>query len=158
MKAFKYIKEICIAIASGFMSLLGILAVPVLILVGCNVIDYATGIVAAKYRSQTIDSYKGFRGIAKKICMWLLVLVGAIIDWLLKYASGTIGITLPFTFLVACIVAIWLITNELLSILENIADIGVPLPVFLTNIVKYIKKQAEVKAEFTEGGEDDGKD
>lgn len=85
--------------------------------------------------------------------MWLLVLIGAIIDWLLKYASGTIDITLPFTFLVACIVAIWLITNELLSILESIADIGVPLLSFLTNIVKYIKKQAENKAQFVEDEE-----
>lgn len=140
------------------MSALGILAIPVLLLVGCNVIDYITGLIASKYRGQLLDSYKGFRGIAKKICMWLLVVVGAIVDWLLKYAAETINITLPFTFLIACIVAIWLICNELLSILENIADIGVDLPAFLTRAVKYVKKQAENKADFTpdEEGDEDG--
>lgn len=151
------VKAFFVAIASGFMSVLGVLAIPVLILVGCNVIDYITGVVAAKYRFKPINSHIGFRGIAKKICMWLLVVVGAIVDWLLKYASETIGITLPFTFLVACIVAIWLICNELLSILENIADIGVSLPSFLQNIVKYIKKQTEGKADFT-GKEGDKND
>lgn len=144
------VKSFFVAVASMFMSALGILAIPVLILVGCNVIDYCTGLCAAKYRNQLVDSYKGFRGIAKKVCMWLLIVVGAIVDWLLSFATTSIGITLPFTFLVACIVAIWLICNELLSILENIADIGVPLPNFLRNIVKYIKKQAENKAQFVE--------
>ena len=136
------------------MSALGILAIPVLMLVGCNIIDYATGLMASKYRGQVLDSYKGFRGITKKICMWLLICVGAIVDWLLKYATDTIGITIPFTFLVACIVAIWLICNELLSILENIADIGVELPTFLTKAVKYVKRQAETKADFTTDEED----
>lgn len=144
------VKSFFVMVSSIFMSVLGVLAVPVLILVGCNVIDYVTGICAAKYRNQLIDSYKGLRGIAKKVCMWLLIVVGAIVDWLLIFATDAIGITMPFTFLVACIVAIWLICNELLSILENISDIGVPLPSFLKNIVKYIKKQAESKADFVE--------
>lgn len=157
------IKAIVTAVAGWFMSMLGVLAVPVLILIGCNAIDYATGLLAAKYRQQALDSYKGFRGIAKKVCMWLLVAVGAVIDWLLKYASDTVGISLPFTFFVACVVAIWLICNELLSIMENIADIGVPLPSFLTRIAKYVKKQAESKideidldeTDEAEGGDDD---
>lgn len=148
------VKAVIVSIAGGFMSVFGVLAIPVLILVGCNLADYITGLLAARYRSQQLDSYKGFRGIAKKVCMWLLVAVGAVIDWLLKYASSTIGIQLPFTFLIACIVAIWLICNELLSILENIADIGVTLPEFLCKIVRYVKKQAESKAAFeTEEGE-----
>lgn len=35
---------------------------------------------------------------------------------------------IPFTFLVACIVAIWIICNEIISILENIKDMGVTIP------------------------------
>lgn len=77
----------------------------------CNIIDYATGIFASKYRNQPVDSYKGFRGIAKKVSMWLLVVVGAIVDQLLKYAAATIGITMPITFLIACVVAIWIICS-----------------------------------------------
>jgi toxin secretion/phage lysis holin len=120
-------------------------------LVLSNIIDYGTGLVASKYRSETISSYKSFRGIAKKICMWLLVIVGAMIDQLLIYAGSSIGIELPITFLVACIVAVWLICNEIISILENIVDIGVELPPFLAPIVKNIKKQVEDKATIKEG-------
>ena len=139
------VKVILTAVWSIILSALGILAIPVLLLVTCNLIDYVTGVVASKYRNQEIDSYKGIRGIAKKICMWLLVGVGVIVDQLLSYSAGVIGITLPFTFLVACVVAIWLICNEIISILENINDIGVTLPPFLDPIVKNLKSQVEQK-------------
>ena len=71
--------------------------------------------------------------------MWLLVVVGAIIDQLLAYASQTIGYQLPFTFLVACVVAIWIICNELISILENMVDIGIEIPSFLLPLVRKLK-------------------
>lgn len=144
------IKLIFTVIWSFLASAFGVLLIPVLLLVACNIIDYGTGLMAAKYRNQQLDSYKGFRGIAKKICMWLLVVVGAIVDQLLKYAGTAAGITLPFTFLIACVVAIWLICNELLSILENIKDIGVPLPPFLEKIVQNLKSQVEVKTTIAE--------
>lgn len=81
----------------------------------------------------------------KKVCMWLLVVVGAVIDQLLLYASQTVGIALPFTFLVACIVAIWIICNEIISILENIKDMGVTIPAFLIPLVTHVKSQVEDK-------------
>ncbi len=140
------IKAIFVAAGSIIMSMLGVLAVPVLLLVTCNFIDYVTGLIASRFRNQEIDSYKGIRGIAKKICMWLLVGVGVIVDQLLSYSADVAGITLPFTFLVACVVAIWLICNEIISILENINDIGVTLPPFLQPIVKNLKSQVEKKA------------
>lgn len=139
-------KTFIVAIWSIIMSALGILAIPVMLLIICNVIDYITGLIASKFRNQEIDSYKGIRGIAKKICMWLLVGVGVIVDQLLSYSADVAGITLPFAFLVACIVAIWLICNEIISILENINDIGVTLPPFLQPIVKNLKTQVENKA------------
>ena len=139
-------KTIIVAIWSIIMSALGILAIPVMLLITCNVIDYITGLIASKFRNQEIDSYKGIIGIAKKICMWLLVGVGVRVDQLLSYSADVAGITLPFTFLVACIVAVWLVCNEIISILENINDIGVTLPPFLQPIVKNLKKQVENKA------------
>lgn len=140
------IKSTATAVFSVIVSWLGILAIPVFIMVACNIIDYITGLVASKYRDESINSYKSFRGIAKKVCMWLLVIVGALVDQLILYAGKTVGITLPFTFLIACIVAIWIICNEIISILENIKDIGVKLPPFLQPLVKNIKKQVEDKA------------
>lgn len=84
----------------------------------------------------------------KKVCMWLLVVVGAVIDQLLLYASQTVGIALPFTFLVACIVAIWIICNEIISILENIKDMGVTIPAFLIPLVTHVKSQVEDKVDM----------
>ncbi len=138
------LKKIVGAISSVLSSMLGILYIPVLLLVTCNVVDYTTGLIAAKYRDDgTISSYKSFRGIFKKISMWMLVVVGVVVDQLLKYTTDTIGLKFPFQFLIACIVAVWLICNELISILENIKDAGVNIPAFLLPLVKNIKSQTE---------------
>jgi len=141
------IKALFTAMASFLSALLGILYIPVLLMVLCNIIDYVTGLIASNYRDDGgISSYKSMKGIAKKVSMWLLVVVGAIIDNLIVYASETAGMEMPFQFLIACVVAIWIICNELISILENISDTGIQLPPFLMPLVKLIKKQAEDKA------------
>lgn len=148
------IKATVIAVVSALMSCLGILAIPVFLLVGCNVIDYVTGLFAAKYRTEDINSYKSIRGIIKKVCMWLLVVVGAWLDILINYAIHTAGIALTIPFVVATVVAVWLVVNEMISILENMLDIGVDMPPFLMPIVKYIKKQVEQKAKIKENEEE----
>lgn len=149
------VKGTVIAVISALMSWLGILAIPVFLLVGCNVIDYATGVFAAKYREETISSYKGIRGIIKKVCMWLLVLIGAWIDILINFAIETAGIGFTIPFVVATIVAVWLVVNEIISIMENMIDIGVDMPPFLLPVVKYIKKKTEEAAQISE---EDGED
>lgn len=145
MEQVNNIKIMFTAVIAFLSSLLGILAVPVYLMVACNIVDYMTGLIASKYRAEDINSYKSIRGIFKKVCMWLLVVVGAIVDQLLLYASNMMGITLPFTFLVACIVAVWIDCNEIISILENIKDAGGKIPVFLEPIVKNIRTQVEHK-------------
>ncbi len=140
----EYFKKILTTAGSILSSLLGILYIPVMLMVLCNIIDYATGLMAAKYRKEnTISSYKSFKGIAKKVSMWMLVIVGAILDELIKYAVQAVGIEVHFNFLIACVVAVWIICNELISILENIKDIGVNIPKFLLPLVKNIKSQTE---------------
>ena len=138
-------------ITSVLSSFLGVLYIPVLLMVSCNVIDYITGLAAAKYRKDGgISSYKSIRGIVKKVTMWMLVAVGVIIDSLISYSANTIGLNIPFKFLVACVVAIWIVCNELISILENMIDIGVNIPPFLIPIVKRIKSNAEDKIKIDE--------
>lgn len=151
------VKALFVTIASGISSFLGVLYIPVLLLVLCNILDYFTGMFAAPARGQKISSAIGIRGIIKKVCMWLLVVVGAIVDELLHYSVEFLGFTMPFTFLVACVVCIWLVCNEILSILENMDDIGVKLPPFLKKIVLYLKNKAEQKADIApkEGEEDE---
>ena len=150
------LKRIVGAISSVLSSMLGILYIPVLLLVTCNVVDYTTGLIAAKYRDDgTISSYKSFRGIFKKISMWMLVVVGVVVDQLLKYTTDTIGLNFPFQFLIACIVAVWLICNELISILENIKDVGVNIPAFLLPLVKNIKSQTEASVNMENEDKED---
>lgn len=143
------IEKIKVAIIAVFGTLagwLGALAVPFGLLILANIVDYVTGLVAAPYRNQQRNSYKGIKGIAKKVCMWLLVGVGVMVDVLLTYCTDGLGWDVPVNLLVGCIVAVWLLTNELISIIENISDIGVDIPPFLMPIVKWVKQKAETTA------------
>ena len=144
------IKGTVTAVFSFLSSLLGILALPVCLMVACNVIDYITGLMAAKYRDQDIKSDIGLRGIVKKVCMWLLVVVGAFVDVLIQYAVSCTTIAVDIPFIVATTVAVWLVVNEIISILENMVDIGVSMPPFLLPVVKHIKKQVEDTVEIAE--------
>lgn len=148
----KGLKTGVIVVLSAVMDFMGILAIPVLLMVGCNIIDYITGVIASKYRDEKLDSYKGIHGIIKKVCMWLLVLVGAFIDGLLMYATQTIGLSIQVPFIVATLVAVWIVVNEIISILENLVDIGIDLPPFLMPIVQRIKKGVEDAGENKTGG------
>lgn len=140
------IKTTVIAVISALMGWLGILAVPVFLLLGCNLIDYGTGLCAAKYRKDGISSYKSIKGITKKVCQWLLILVGAWVDILINYAMECAGIEITVPFVVGTVVAVWLVVNEIISILENMIDIGVAMPPFLLPLVRYIRQQTENKA------------
>ncbi len=137
------VKVIWTAVLSAIMSFLGVLAVPVMLMVGCNVLDYITGLIASRYRDEEISSYKGIRGIIKKVCMWMLVLIGSWIDMLMKYAVEYIGADFKLPFIVATVVCVWIVVNEMISILENMIDIGVELPPFLMPLAKRIKITVE---------------
>lgn len=128
-------------------SWLGTLAIPVYILVACNIIDYVTGITAACVRKEQVSSYKGILGIAKKVFMYLLIVVGVFIDLMLQYMFKNLNIPISLPFIVGCIVACWLVLNEMLSILENLNEIGVPMPPFLMPLVDRIKGSVEKKGE-----------
>lgn len=144
MENINTIKAIVTGVAAFLSALLGTLYIPVLLMILCNIIDYATGLMAAKNRPDGgISSYRSIKGIKKKVSMWLLVVVGAVMDQLLLYASQTIGVKIPVTFLIACVVAIWIICNEIISIFENMVDIGIQIPSFLLPLVKNIKSQTE---------------
>lgn len=109
------------------------------------------------YRTESVNSYKGIRGIVKKVCMWLLIVVGVIVDAMLNYAVEYIGWGIALPFIVATVVAVWLLVNEIISILENILDIGVTIPPFLLPLVRNIKKTVEEKTDVLAKEGEDGK-
>ena len=89
--------------------------------------------------------------------MWLLVVVGGVMDWLVTYAANNIGIQLKVSFVCAIVVCAWLMCNEIISVLENMIDIGVKLPPFLMKLAKRIRGDIEKKAD-TEKEDNDGSD
>ncbi len=157
MREGKGIQATVVLIFTTLTAWLGHLAIPMYVLVACNVVDYLTGLMAAPHRGEHPNSYKGFNGIAKKICMWILVGVGAMIDVLITYAAEQVSPGFMEPFIVAIVVAIWLAFNEMISILENIRDIGVVLPPFLLKLVKMLKKKTEdvVDKEIEDAGNND---
>ena len=142
------VKAAFVAAFSMIFGWLGILAVPVLILAGLNFTDYITGILASKRRNELVTSDKGLWGIVKTIGMWILVGLGWAMDVLINYASQYVGLSIKLPFVVATIVAVWLICNEIISILENLLDIGVAMPPFLMPLAKMIKGQVEDKTKM----------
>lgn len=147
MDKIKCTKAALIIAFGALSSVFGNLTVPILIMVGANVLDYITAIIAAPKRGQKISSAAGIRGIRKKVVMWILVMVAALLDQLVVYATASLSISIPVDFAIACIVTIWICVNEIISILENIQDIigEENIPPFLLPLVKNLKKQVADK-------------
>lgn len=153
-------KSIKVAIVGAFSALtawLGVLAIPVYLLVACNIIDYFTGIMAALSRREKVSSDIGIRGIAKKVGQWLLVVVGWFVDLMIEYAGHAISPDFSVPVVVAICVASWLVFNELISILENLDEVGVPLPGFLRKIVYFFLKKVEDIGDAATPNEEEGK-
>ncbi|MBO1628182.1 phage holin family protein [Bacillus arachidis] len=96
------------------------------ILVTMAAIDYITGMIAAGYNGE-LKSKVGFKGIAKKVVLFLMVGVAAQLDTAFGSNSAIREATIFF-----------FMGNELLSILENAGRMGIPLPQALTNAVEIL--------------------
>jgi len=86
-------------------------------LVVMMVLDYVTGVICAVF-DKTLSSAVGFRGIVKKVVILMLVGVANILDvHVIGGGSALRGVVIGFY-----------ISNEGLSLLENAAHIGLPVP------------------------------
>ena len=99
-------------------------------LVAFVVIDYITGLMVAVLEKR-LSSEVGFRGIFKKVVLFSLVAVGNIIDTRLIQSEGVIRTAVIFFYL----------SNEGISILENTAKIGLPVPEKLKNVLAQLNKE-----------------
>jgi toxin secretion/phage lysis holin len=152
MDNIKKVQAVLIGVLAAVNGILGNLAVPVYVLLACNIIDYITALIAAPKRGEQIDSLKGFNGLKKKVLMYLLIAVGWLIDTLVNYAAQQVRPDFRQPYIVAVVVALWLAFNEMLSIIENVADADGPVPPFLRKLIKNLKKKTE---DVTETGGDD---
>jgi toxin secretion/phage lysis holin len=145
-------KAVFAVIVGGTAAYFREIAIPLVFLILVMVIDYVTGMIKA-WINADLSSKTGIKGIVKKVCYLLVVCVAAVVDWLLASGLQKVGITVEINYLFGVIVSIWLIINELISILENLATIGVPMPAFLTAIVRKLKVAVENNADEKKKGE-----
>ena len=105
-------------------------------LVVTMLIDYASGVIAAYLNPHlALNSQRGFRGILKKIMILLLVSLGHFLD----NALSTQVICMAVTF--------FFLGNEGLSVLENAAKAGVPIPAKLRNTLAQLAKEKDEREE-----------
>ena len=138
-------KELQMFISAAFAGLLyylGIVAVPIIMLIGAMIIDYATGMMAAWTNSE-LSSKRGVKGIVKKVGYLALVVAAMILDWLISQGLQQINLDLHYSVFFAVLVTVWLIINELISTLENLSRIGVPIPNFMKKIIDRLKTTVE---------------
>ena len=91
------------------------------------VIDYVTGLMCAVL-DKKLSSEVGFRGIFKKVLIFSLVAIGNIVDQSVIGDGSVIRTAVIFFYL----------SNEGVSILENAAHIGLPVPQKLKDILEQL--------------------
>ncbi|MDE5737873.1 MAG: phage holin family protein [Oscillospiraceae bacterium] len=102
-------------------------------------VDYITGLIVAavgkspKTKSGSLKSEIGWKGLAKKCVILLLVLVAVRLDI-------TIG-----TSYIRDAVCISFMVNELISIIENAGILGIPIPDAVKNTIELLKTKGENK-------------
>ena len=108
-------------------------------------IDYVTGVTGAAI-NKCLDSEVGWKGIVRKIGIIILTAICMLVDYLIVTLSAGAGFVFPLQGMVTIVVCCWLIGNELLSVLENLGKMGVPLPGFLKSLFAKFKDVAETAA------------
>lgn len=126
------------------------LLIPLVVLGVVMLVDWGTGLAKA-WVASTLCSKVGVIGILKKVAYIVVVGVGMVLDYLLREALHSVGVSVTVEYTVALIVIVWFIINELISILENVAAIGAPMPAFILKLVKRLKVSVEDKAEVVDG-------
>ena len=101
-------------------------------LIAFMALDYITGVIVAVIEKR-LSSEVGFRGLAKKFLILVFVAVGHIAD---TYILGGTPAAMSAVML-------FYIANEGISIIENAAALGLPVPKKLTSIMEQIKNKSE---------------
>ena len=101
-------------------------------LLGFVVIDYLTGLALAAARRQ-VSSQIGFTGILKKMLIFVIVVMGHLLDQNLLGGSATLRTAMIFFYL----------ANEAISITENLGALGFPLPPKLKQVLTQLSAESE---------------
>ena len=100
----------------------------IIALVAMVAIDYIMGIIKAAVQGK-LSSLVGFKGLLKKVAIFLLVAVGVMVDKIIPATNEAVRSAVIFFY----------IANEGLSILENAGELGLPLPAALKKSLEKMK-------------------
>lgn len=127
----RYLIDIITAISSTILYLLGDWDIALKCLIVVIVIDYLTGVLSAIYNKK-LNSIIGTKGIVKKVGYLCIVALSTIIDII----TGQTGV-------IRTLVIYFFVANEGISIIENIAEMGVPMPKKLIDALEQLKKKGD---------------
>ena len=96
-------------------------------LIAFTVIDYITGVMCA-VTDKNLSSSVGFKGICRKVLIFTLVCIGNIVDVYVLGQGGVLRTAVIFFYL----------SNEGVSILENSAHLGLPIPEKLKEVLEQL--------------------
>ena len=96
-------------------------------LIAFAVIDYITGVLCA-ISDKTLSSEVGFKGICRKVLIFTLVGIGNIVDVYVLGETGVLRTAVIFFYL----------SNEGVSLLENAAHLGLPIPEKLKEVLEQL--------------------
>lgn len=102
------------------------------ILLTLIVIDYTTGLIKGGYQ-ESLSSSTGWKGLLRKGVIFLVVILAHQVDIVLNSTSPIFRTATAYFY----------IANEGISITENIALLGVPLPSFLIKALKAFKSNVD---------------
>ena len=97
-------------------------------------IDYITGVMCA-ISDKTLSSEVGFKGICRKVLIFLLVGIGNIIDVQVLGSPGVLRTAVIFFSL----------SNEGVSLLENAAHLGLPVPDAIKTVLEQLHDRSDGK-------------
>lgn len=133
MKEFWNIIQVALAAVGGWLGyFLGGCDGLLYALIAFVVIDYITGVMCAIY-DKNLSSSVGFKGICKKVLIFLMVGIGHILD---TKVIGT-GSVLRTAFI------FFYISDEGISLIENAAHLGLPIPQKLRDVLEQLHNRAE---------------
>lgn len=101
-------------------------------LIAFVVIDYITGVMCA-VSDHTLSSEVGFRGICRKVLIFLLVGIANILDVHVIGTGSVLRTAIIFFY----------ISNEGVSLLENAGHLGLPIPKKLKDILAQLHDRAD---------------
>lgn len=103
-------------------------------LIAFAVIDYVTGVMCA-VADKNLSSAVGFKGICRKVLIFALVGIGNILDVYVLGEAGVLRTAVIFFYL----------SNEGISLLENSAHLGLPIPAKLKDVLAQLHNKKEDK-------------